>query len=290
MPFADLIRLLALAAIWGASFLFLRIVAPAFGTFWTAELRVAIAGAAMLLFLLATRRGLAVRAHWRDYLVLGLFNSALPFSLYAFAAVTLPAGYLAIVNATSPLWGVLVGAAMLGETPTPRKLAGLAAGVAGVVLLVRLGPAPVTPRLLVASAAGVGAAVSYAFAGALSKKATQRLSPLSMATGSQLGAAVCLLPFALPSAPPAAPGSTVIGALLGLALVCTSVAYVLYFKLIATVGPTRALTVTFLIPLFALFWAALLLHEPVTVNMLAGCAMVAVATWLVTFQPRAARA
>lgn len=290
MPFADLIRLLALAAIWGASFLFLRIVAPALGTFWTAELRVAIAGAAMLLFLLATRRGLAVRAHWRDYLVLGLFNSALPFSLYAFAAVTLPAGYLAIVNATSPLWGVLVGAAMLGETPTPRKLAGLAAGVAGVVLLVRLGPAPTTPRLLVASAAGVGAAVSYAFAGALSKKATQRLSPLSMATGSQLGAAVCLLPFALPSAPPAAPGSTVIGALLGLALVCTSVAYVLYFKLIATVGPTRALTVTFLIPLFALFWAALLLHEPVTVNMLAGCAMVAVATWLVTFQPRAARA
>ncbi|MGN6389174.1 MAG: DMT family transporter [Burkholderiaceae bacterium] len=290
MPFADLIRLLVLAAIWGASFLFLRIVAPALGTFWTAELRVAIAGAAMLLFLLTTRRGLPVRAHWRDYLVLGLFNSALPFSLYAFAAVTLPAGYLAIVNATSPLWGVLVGAAMLGETPTPRKLAGLAAGVAGVALLVRLGPAPITPQLLVASTAGMGAAVSYAFAGALSKKATRRLSPLSMATGSQLGAAVCLLPFALPSAPPAAPGSTVIGALLGLALVCTSVAYVFYFKLIATVGPTRALTVTFLIPLFALFWAALLLHEPVTVNMLAGCAMVAVATWLVTFESRAARA
>lgn len=282
----DLMRLLALAAIWGASFLFIRIIAPVLGPFWTAESRVAIAGASMFVFVLATGHQMQFRAQWRHYLVLGGFTCAVPFSLFAYAALTLPAGYLAIVNATSPLWGALIGALLLDERLTGRKITGLLTGIAGVAFLVRLGPAPFTPAVMVAALACTGAAISYGLAGAYTKKVSARLSPLQMATGSQLGAAVLLLPV-LPLSPVRAlPTMMETGVILALALLCSAVAYVLYFRLIASVGPTRALTVTFLIPLFALAWAAVFLDEPLTLNMLLGCALVVIATWLVVFQPR----
>lgn len=282
----DLIRLTVLAAIWGASFLFMRILAPVLGALWTAEVRVALAGIAMLLLLAATGRAMHFRTNWRPYLILGIFNSAVPFALYSYAALTLPAGYSAILNATSPLWGALVGAAVLGETLTARKLGGLACGIAGVVFLVRLGPAQFTPQLLLAACACIGAALCYALAGAYSKKKAAGIAPPLMATGSQLGAALVLLPF-LPLAPvrgEITPFIVLIAALL--ALLCSAVAYFIYFRLIADVGPTNALTVTFLIPLFAMIWGVLFLNEAVSFNTLAGGALVVLATWLVAFQPR----
>jgi drug/metabolite transporter (DMT)-like permease len=286
MRSADLIRLLTLAAIWGASFLFMRIVAPVLGALWTAETRVALAGLAMLLVLAVLRRPLRLRANWRQYLVLGALNSALPFALYAYAALTLPAGYSAILNATSPLWGALVGAALLGERLTPRKLAGIAAGVAGVALLVRLGPAALTPQVLLSALACVTAALCYGIAGAYSKKKSAGIAPPLMATGSQLGAALVLLPF-LPLAPVRAevtPTVLLFAALL--ALLCSAVAYFIYFRLVADLGPTKALTVTFLIPLFALLWGTLFLGEEIGLGTVAGCVLVVLATWLVVFQPQ----
>ncbi len=287
MRSADLIRLITLAAIWGASFLFMRIVAPVLGALWTAEVRVAIAGGAMLLFMAATRRAMYFGRNWKQYLILGTINSALPFALFAYAALTLPAGYSAIVNATSPLWGALIGAAVLGERLTARKIGGLFIGVAGVAFLVRLGPAQFTPQLLLAALACVGAAMCYGVAGAYSKKASVSIAPPLMATGSQLGAALVILPF-LTLAPVRAeitPFILVIAAVLG--LLCSAVAYFIYFRLIADLGPTKALTVTFLIPLFALVWGALFLHETVNLNTLIGCALVVLATWLVLFPGRA---
>ncbi|WP_334187752.1 DMT family transporter [Noviherbaspirillum sp.] len=288
MRSADLFRLILLAAIWGASFLFLRIVAPALGPLWTAESRVAIAGAAMLLFILAGGRSMHFGTSWRQYLILGTLNSALPFALFSYAALTLPAGYSAILNATSPLWGALVGAAVLGETLTARKITGLLIGIAGVAFLVRLGPAQFSPQVMVAAAACVLAALCYGIAGAYSKKASSGIAPPQMATGSQLGAALVLLPF-LPLSPIRGEVTPmVIMIALVLALLCSAVAYFIYFRLIADLGPTKALTVTFLIPLFALIWGALFLGEAVTLNMLIGCAMVVLATWLVVFQPATA--
>ncbi|WP_151635313.1 DMT family transporter [Noviherbaspirillum aerium] len=285
MRSADLTRLLILAAIWGASFLFMRIVAPVLGAFWTAETRVALAGIAMLAFMLLTRRNMEFGKHWKQYLMLGILNSALPFSLFSFAAMTLPAGYSAIVNATSPLWGALVGALVLGERLTARKLAGLVIGVAGVAFLVRLGPVAFTSQVLLAALACVGAAVCYGIAGAYSKKKSAGIAPPQMATGSQLGAALVLLPFAGASSMPGelTPFVLVIASLL--ALLCSAVAYFIYFRLIADLGPTRALTVTFLIPLFALAWGAIFLGETINANTLIGCALVVLATWLVVFQP-----
>lgn len=285
----DLFRLLTLAAIWGASFLFMRIVAPVLGALWTTEIRVAVAGLAMLLLMLATGRAMRFSENWKHYLVVGAINSALPFALFSYAALTLPAGYSAIVNATSPLWGAVIGAVVLREPLTARKLAGLASGVVGVAFLVRLGPAPFTPQLLVAVLACAAAALCYGIAGAYSKKASVAVPPPLMATGSQLAAALVILPF-LPLAPLRGEVTPFIAAIAcALALLCSAVAYFLYFRLIADLGPTRALTVTFLIPLFALLWGALFLHEAISLTTLIGCALVVLATWLVVSQGKSRR-
>jgi drug/metabolite transporter (DMT)-like permease len=286
MRSADLIRLLLLAALWGASFLFLRILAPVLGVAWTTELRVGIAGIAMLMFMAATRRTMHFRANWKQYLMLGMLNSALPFSLYSYAALTLPSGYSAIVNATSPLWGALIGAVALNEKLTARKCIGLATGIAGVMFLVRLGPVQFTTQVMVAALACVGAAICYGIASTYSKKKSASIAPPLMATGSQLAAAFILLPF-LPLAPAQGEITPFILAIaVALALLCSAVAFFIYFRLIADIGPTKALTVTFLIPLFALAWGALFLHETIDLNTLIGCALVITATWLVLFQGR----
>lgn len=287
MRTADLIRLLTLSAIWGASFLFMRILAPVLGVVWTAELRVGIAGVAMFLFMLATREAMHFRLHWQPYLVLGVFSSALPFALYSYAALTLPAGYLAILNATSPLWGAVIGAAVLKDKLTPRKMTGLLTGIVGVAFLVRLGPVEFTPRVLLSALACVGATLCYGIATVYSKKKSSGIAPRMMATGSQLAAALVLLPL-LPLAPVQGAITPFIAVMtLALALLCSAVAYFLYFRLIVDIGPSKALTVTFLIPLFALAWGWLFLHEAISINTLIGCALVVLATWLVAFQPAA---
>lgn len=282
---ADFIRLIILAAIWGASFLFMRIVAPVLGALWTAEIRVAVAGLAMVAFITATGRAMHFKANWRQYLIVGTFNSAMPFALFSYAALTLPAGYSAILNATSPLWGALVGAIALGESLTARKLIGLSCGIVGVAFLVRLGPAEFTPQLMVAAFACVGAALCYALAGAYSKKKSADIAPPLMATGSQLGAALVLLPV-LPLSPVRGEITLFVALIVMLlALLCSAVAYFIYFRLLTDVGPTKALTVTFLIPVFAMMWGSVFLQEAVTINTLTGCALVVLATWLVVFQP-----
>lgn len=283
MTNADLLRLIALAAIWGASFLFMRILAPVLGALWTTELRVGIASIAMLAYMALAGRPMQLQLHWKPYLVLGILTSALPSTLFAWAALTLPAGYSAILNATTPLWGALLGALLLGDRLTLRKACGLAVGIAGVALLVRLGPAEFTPRFAAAALACLGATFCYGLASAYTKKQSIRIAPPMMATGSQLAAALALLPF-LPLSPVRGEVTPLIaGVALALALLCSAVAYFLYFRLIADLGPVKALTVTFLIPLFALAWGALFLGEEISLTTLAGCALVVWATWLVAF-------
>jgi drug/metabolite transporter (DMT)-like permease len=288
MRTADLIRLLSLAAIWGASFLFMRILAPVLGTVWTTELRALIAGLAMLAWISLSSQRLQIRIHWKFYLMLGFFSSALPGCLFVYAALTLPSGYSAILNATSPLWGALIGAAMLDEKLTMRKVMGIFIGIVGVAFLVRLGPVEFTGKVLAAALACAAAAVCYGFATTYTKKKSGTVAAPMMATGSQLAAALILLPL-LPLAPASGQVTSVIVlAVLALGLLCSGVAYFVYFRLIVDIGPAKALTVTFLIPLFALIWGKLFMDEPVNLNTLIGCALVISATWLVAFQKPAA--
>jgi drug/metabolite transporter (DMT)-like permease len=278
---SDLARLALLAAIWGASFLFMRIAVPPLGPFATAWLRVALAGVALLAWLRFAGVGLGWRAHWRTYLAVGLLNSAAPFALWGFAAVHLPASYLVVLNATSPLFGALVAAAWLRERVGGRAALGLLAGVAGVAMLVGLGPIGVSPDVLAAIGAGTLAALFYAVAAAYMRRRAAGVDAAAVATGSQIGAALLLAPFAA-AVPPAAwptPGEWLAVAALGVA--CTGAAYALYFRLIADVGPTRALTVTFLIPVFGMLWGALFLGEVITPVMAAGGACVLAGTALI---------
>jgi drug/metabolite transporter (DMT)-like permease len=279
---ADYARLVALAAIWGAAFIFMRVAAPVLGPVWTPDLRVAIGGLALLAWFRIAGIDAGLRAHWRAYLVVGSVGIAAPFVLYSFAAMHAPASLLAIVNATAPIFGLAWSAAFGLERVTGRKALGLALGIAGVMLIARPAHAGEGPLFAWAVAAALGACCLYGVVGVLIKSFASGVAPRGMAVGNQLAAAIVLLPL-LPLAPPlAAPSALVIANVLGLALLASGVAFVLYFRLIADVGATRALTVTYLIPLFGILWGWLFLGEALPAAALAGGALILAGTVLVT--------
>lgn len=287
----DMFRLLALAAIWGASFLFLRIIAPVLGTFPTAFFRVFLATAGLLVILLLLRTRWDFRGKLGLCLVLGVINSGLPFALYSVAAQLVPAGYSAIFNATTPMMGVLIGALFFAEELTLAKIIGVFSGLGGVALLMRIGPVPFDTELLLGALACLGATACYGFGGFLTRRWINQgegLDSEMVAFGSQLGATLCLLPLfglSLLNAPPVNWGdSTVWLSLLGLGLVCTAFAYILYFRLLADIGPVKTLTVTFLIPPFGVLWGVIFLDEPLSWAYVQGGALIALALWLILRQ------
>ena len=285
---ADVLRLVVLAIIWSASFVFIRVLAPVLGPVWVATARLLFGGAALVLAFVALRRHLDVARHWRAYLFVGVLNTSLPFLLFAYAALTLPASYLVILNAALPLFGAVASSVWLGERLTAAKMTGLAAGAAGVMLVSRAGPVAPDATFAIAVAASLGAVLCYALAGVWVKRRAATLPSLAMAGWSQLLGGIALLPLAA-LAPVHGPITfgVVVNVLL-LALVCSAVAYVLYFRLIADVGPTRAMTVTFLMPAFGMLWGFLLLDETITFAMVAGAALIVGGTATV-LRPRRAR-
>jgi len=286
MRATDLITLLALAALWGASFLFMRLGAGEFGAIALTALRVA-GGALFLLPLVLLRgQGAALRTHWRPIVVVGAINSAVPYLMFSIAALAINAGLSAILNATAPLWGVLVGWLWLKDRLTPSRLLGVFIGFAGVVMLAWDKASFKPGEHGVSAAAAIGACLlatlCYGIAANYTKRSLTGAPPLAVAAGSQAAAALMLaLPAAghWPATNPSALAWTSLGAL---AILCTGIALVLYFRLIAALGASRAITVTFLIPLFGLLWGALFLGEAVTAAMVAGCAVILVGTGLVT--------
>jgi len=215
-----------------------------------------------------------LRRHWKAYLWVGAVNSAAPFLLFAWAAQTLPASYLVILNAATPMFGALAAAAWLDERLTAAKLAGLGAGVAGVALVSGAGPLAPTPQVIVAIVASLAGALCYALAGLWLKRRGAALEPKAIAGWSLACAGVAMLPIALAFPLPGPVTGTVVANLAALALLCSAVAYLLYFRLIRDIGPTRAMTVTFLMPALGMLWGALFLGESVTPAMLVGAALV----------------
>jgi len=279
---ADLGELLALAALWGASFLFMRLGAGEFGPVALAAVRVA--GATLFLLPLLAARGQvrALATHWRPLLLVGLTNSALPFLCYSYAALSITAGLAAIFNAAAPLFGAVVAALWLKERLTPSRIAGLAIGFGGVLWLAWDKASFRPGGSGWAIAACLAATLCYGFSASFAKKRLAGVPPLAVAAGSQSAAALVLAGPALAWWPAAQPSSTAWIAAALLALACTGVAYVLYFRLIAHVGPTNAIAVTFLIPAFAVLWGHLFLAEAVTARMVVGCAVILAGTALAT--------
>lgn len=286
MNAASIIRLLILSAIWGGSFIFMRVAVPALGPVVLMELRVLLAALFLAGVAHFLKSSLAAGAHWQHYLILGFFNSALPFLLFGYAALTLPASLMAILNATAPIWSTFIGVVWLRQRLTPKAALGLCLGVAGVALLVGLDQAMLQPGAEWAAAAALAAAFCYGIASLYAKQA-RAVEPLANAHGSMWAAALWLLPPSFFFPPAAMPGNDILLAVVVLGVVCSGVAYLLYFRLIAEIGAAPALTVTFLIPLFGVLWGWLFLAETVGWHTLAGACIVIVGTALVTgFSPR----
>jgi drug/metabolite transporter (DMT)-like permease len=284
MKKSDLACLTALAALWGASYLFMRVGVGEFGALTLAGARAAIA--AVLLMPLLGRELNTLRRHWKPVLLVGVTNSALPFVLFALAALGINASLSAIFNAATPLYAAVIGRVWLGEPIGRMRAAGLALGFCGVVWLVAEGasfqPGASAVTTGWAVLACVAATMLYAFSAHFSKRYLAAVPPLAVAAGSQLAAALVLAPAALALHPHALPSARAWGALLCLGVGCTALAYVLFFRLIARVGAAKTMAVPFLVPAFGVLWGVLFLAETVTVAMAAGSALIVLGTALAT--------
>ena len=278
----DLLDLTLLAALWGGSFLFMRYAVPDFGVVPLIWLRVALASICLLPLLLLKRQFGALRRQAGALTIMSLFNSGLPFLLIAWATLSITAGLASIMNAMTPVFTALIGALWLGDRLDGRRSLGLLLGLASVALLAADkadfrpgGSGWAIVAMLLATAC-------YGFAANHTRRYLQGVPALVNATGTQLVSALVLLPPALWSWPERMPGLGPWLAALVLGVACSALAYVLFFRLIARVGASRAVTVTFLVPVFGTLWGALFLGEPVTVSMLAGGAVVLLGTGLAT--------
>ena len=280
------LEFLLLAALWGASFLFMRVAAPEFGPLPLMLLR-CLVGALVLLPIAWAREGGRLfrigRANSGRLLLAGIFNSAIPFVMFGYAALALNAGFSSILNATAPIFGAIVAYVWLKERLTRWRIAGLAIGIAGVVVL----------SWDKASFRGDGAGgwavlaclvatFCYGIAGNFVKRRLGGVHPLLVAAGSQVGATLVLLPPGLAGWPQQSPSMVAWASALALGSACTGLAYVLFFRLIANVSASVALSVTYLIPLFGIGWGWLFLSETVDLPMVIGGAIVVLGTALAT--------
>ncbi|HTH74279.1 MAG TPA: DMT family transporter [Trinickia sp.] len=290
---SHVIQLLVLAALWGASFLFIRVGVAEFGVAPLMALRVSI-GALVLVLMLAMRGTprasfATLRARAFPLLVVGVLNSAAPFCLFAFAELTLSAGLTSVINATTPLFGALVAFVWLKDKLTALRTLGMLVGFGGVVSLVwgqieapQGALAPSAGATALAALAATAAALLYGIAANYTKRHLTGVDSLTIATGSMMGGSIVLIPFALATWPTAPVSLHAWGAVLSLGIACTGIAYLIFFHLIVVAGPARAITVTFIIPVFGILWGALFLDEPISAGMIEGCAIVLVGTALAT--------
>jgi drug/metabolite transporter (DMT)-like permease len=276
----DLGSLLYLGAVWGAVFLFMRIAAPQVGPVWAAEIRLAIG--ALVLVAMAGRSTLpVVRGRLLPFLIVGTLFSAAPFTFIAIATVTLPAGFAALLNAATPLFTAAIGVAFLGNRISARVVAGLLVGVVAVVVLVGWSPLDPTTTTLLAVAAGLGAPMSYALAGNYVRARLSDVEPPQLATGMVVAGALVALPVALASGAPGTPSLDGIVSLVAVGTLSTAFAWPIFFRVLRRTTPTAASTVTFIVPAFALAWAAIILAEPVGPELVVGFGLILVSLVLV---------
>ncbi|XGB68760.1 DMT family transporter [Vibrio pomeroyi] len=275
------LKLIMLAAIWGGSFLFMRIAANPLGPAVLIEARVLCAAITLLLVSFYLKRKLSFNAHAKHFFILGLFNTALPFLFFAYAAQTLNASTLAILNSTAPIWAAIIGAIWTKTALESKVLLGLGIGVTGVCVLVGWDAMNIGQEAIIPIFAAVMAAFSYGIASNYTKTAP-KVEAFNNAHGSMWAAVLIVLPFVFFIPMREAPDLTITTSVILLGAVCTGLAYLLYFNLINELGAPSALSVTFLIPVFGILWGNLFLDEAIGINTVVGSVLVITGTMLVT--------
>ncbi len=264
-----------LAALWGASFMFMRTGAPEFGPVPLIALRAGIAAVFLLLLLtLLQRQQLALLWQERKHLlILGLTNTALPFCFFAFATLSMEAGITATINSTAPMFGAIIAFFWLKDSLSGPAIAGLFIGFIGVYLLM-LDKLHADASYWFPALVAMSASALYGFSACYSRLYASHIKPLAIATGSQVYATVLLVLPALWLWPETTPASRAWFDVAMLGIACTGVAYVIYFRILSGFGVTKALAVTYLIPLFAFIWGWWLLSEQASLNVIIGAVVI----------------
>jgi drug/metabolite transporter (DMT)-like permease len=281
LSISDLLRLILLAAIWGASFMFTKLTVPLLGPYSTASIRLLIGGAFMITYFLIIGFNPEVRKYYKEYLIIGVVNSGVPFTMFAYAAQHLPASMLAILNATAPFFGAIFSAIWLSDKLNFQKVCGLMLGLFGVALTTNIASFNFQANEIISIGLCLLATMCYGLAGVYMKKKAANIPSMGIAGMAQIFGGAVVFPtvflsdkafnFTLPA--------TI--NLLCLAILCTSIAYLLYYKLVKDVGPTKALTVTFLIPVFGILLSVVFLGEHISLNMIGGMILILLGTSLV---------
>ncbi|GLR71546.1 DMT family transporter [Agaribacter marinus] len=277
----DFAELILLGAIWGASFMLMRAAVPEFGVFALVEVRAIGAALCLLPLVWLKKQGRDLFANWRHLFVVGLLNTAVPFSLYNYALGHIDSSLGAILNATAPMFGILVAWLYLRDHIGRWSVLGMLVGFTGVVVISFDQKTSESASLLPVFAA-LGAAICYAIAASYMKKHLSHAKPFAVAAGSQILAAAMLLPFAMWYLPTEMPSYNAWIAASILSIVCTGLAYVMYFDLIAKVGTSSAISVGYLIPMFGIFWGVLILDESLSFKQLFGAGLILLGVVLAT--------
>jgi len=267
---------------WSLQYIFLRVAVPAFGTAAVAEGRALFAALFLVPWVAwVARERIGALEHWKDHLAVALVNNVAPFVCFAWAATVLPAGYLAIINGMVPLWAALIAVPVLKERLGFGRIAGFALGIAGIALIVNLGPVEMGWKTVSGTLVGIAGAAFWGWAGVVIKQRSGRLPPMGLAAGSIAFAAVLMAPLWATAPPPQEWNLPEIASLVALGAVCSGIAYLPFFTLIRDIGPSRTLTVGLAVPVLGVLWGWLLLDETVTLGMLAGAGLVLAALSLV---------
>jgi drug/metabolite transporter (DMT)-like permease len=267
---------------WSFQYIFLRVAVPGFGAAAVSEGRALFASLFLVPWVVwVARQRVGPLEHWRDHLAVALVNNVLPFVCFAWSAGVLPASYLAVINGMVPLWAAVIAVPVFKERLSASRVAGFAFGIAGVALIVNLGPVEIGWSTVLGTLVAIAGAGFWGWAGVMIKQRAGRLPPMGLAAGSIAFAAVLMAPLWATAPPPATWTAPALLSLIGVGVVCSGLAYLPFFTLVRDIGPSRTLTVGLAVPVLGVLWGWLLLDEAVTAGMLAGTVLVVAALGLV---------
>ena len=282
MPTKPLIELPLLAAIWGASFIFMKIGSPEFGPILFMAMRTLVASLFLIPLIFITKNQSALSGYWGKIFIVGSLNTAIPFVLFGWATLTLSAGNTAVLNGTTPMFGALVAYFWLKDTLSMSAVLGVCIGFLGVYFLMFDKISNENTHVILPTLAIMLAALCYGISANYTKMYLGGISPLALAAGSQISATVLLLPASMFFLPETIPSSSAIFSVITLGIICTGVAYILFFRLIAALGPTKAISVTYLIPVFGITWGVIFLNETISYWTVFGATLILLGVALTT--------